>query len=110
MYYIYVLRCEDGSLYTGITTDMERRIKEHLGKDGKGAAYTKMHPPRGVAALFCCAERRDALRLEWRIKRLKKAEKECLCEDNTLLGQLIGDIDASLYSPVLFPGTFQAGE
>ena len=41
MYYVYILECEDGTLYTGITTDLERRLEEH--KAGKGGAYTRAH-------------------------------------------------------------------
>ena len=54
MYFVYILRCCDGTLYTGITTDVKRRLKEHLGEGGKGAAYTRMKPPTAVEAVFSC--------------------------------------------------------
>ena len=43
MYYVYMLRCTDNSLYTGITTDLERRMSEHFSKDKKCAKYTRRH-------------------------------------------------------------------
>ena len=43
MYYTYILRCKDNSLYTGITTDLERRVREHITKDEKCAKYTYLH-------------------------------------------------------------------
>lgn len=81
MYYVYMLRCEGGSLYTGITTDVKRRFSEH--KDGgiKGAKYTKLHKPICVAAAFEVADKSDALKLEARIKKLTKEAKENLVAD-----------------------------
>lgn len=77
MYYIYMLRCESDLLYTGITTDVERRFKEH--KDGnKGAKYTKAHKPLGVEAVWETESKIAAAKLEYKIKQLSKAEKEDL--------------------------------
>lgn len=78
MYYVYILRCENSLLYTGITTDVERRFNEH--KDGKikGAKYTKSHKPLGVEAVWEAENKSDASRLEYRIKKLTKTEKEDL--------------------------------
>ena len=44
MYYIYLLRCKDNSIYAGITNNLERRLQEHLSKNEKCAKYTKSHP------------------------------------------------------------------
>lgn len=76
MYYIYILRCENRYLYTGITTDVERRFKEHCEGGEKGAKYTKAHKPLGVEAVWKADTKSDASRLEYRIKKLKKEEKE----------------------------------
>lgn len=75
-YYVYILRCADGSLYTGIATDVQRRFKEHQGKDGRGAKYTRAHRAVSIAATWKAENRAAALRLEHKIKQLTKAQKE----------------------------------
>ena len=85
--YVYILRCKDGSLYTGITPDVQRRYAEHCA--GKGAKYTKSHPPVSMEAVWQVADKSDALRLEYRIKSLSKEQKERLLTDEpdeTVLG------------------------
>ena len=77
MYYVYMLRCEDNSLYTGITTDLKRRFSEHTGTD-KGAKYTKSRKPLQIAAAFEVATKSDALKLEYAIKKFGKPKKEML--------------------------------
>lgn len=79
-YYVYMLRCTDGTLYTGITTDMERRFAEHAGGGRKGAKYTKKHTPEAVAALWRAENRSEALKSEWYIKHLTRQKKLLLCE------------------------------
>ena len=81
MYYVYMLRCEGGSLYTGITTDVKRRFCEHIGGGIKGAKYTKIHKPLCIEAAFEVADKSDALKLEARIKKLTKEAKENLVAD-----------------------------
>ena len=76
MYYVYMLRCEDGSLYTGITTDLARRFEEH--RNGKGAKYTRSRGAVRIEAAWSCEEKGDALRLEMAIKKLPKGKKEKL--------------------------------
>ena len=76
MYYVYILRCADDSLYTGITTDPARRFAQHAGKKPGGAKYTATHPPLRFELLRECADRREASRLEARIKALSRREKE----------------------------------
>ena len=70
---VYILECSDGSLYTGITNDLSRRIKEH--KDGTGAKYTQSHPVEKCVYSEECATRSLALRREAAIKRLPRAKK-----------------------------------
>lgn len=82
MYYVYMLRCENNFLYTGITTDVERRFNEH--KSGtKGAKYTKAHKPLGVEAVWAALKKGDALKLESKIKKLSKSEKEDLIQNGS---------------------------
>ena len=78
IYFLYVIRCRDGSLYTGITTDMARRLAEHSRQLPGGARYTGAHPPLSVAALWQVGDRAAASRLEYRVKRLAKEKKERL--------------------------------
>ena len=77
-WYVYILRCEGGELYTGITTDVKRRFAEHKNGLCKGAKYTRTHPPVSVAAVFDAKDRSEASRLEYAIKKLTKKEKEML--------------------------------
>lgn len=72
-YYVYVLRCGDGSLYTGYTTDLERRLAQHGA--GRGAKYTRARLPVALAGSWAVSERGEALRLERSIKRLKRRQK-----------------------------------
>ena len=74
MYYVYLLRCEGGSIYCGITTDLDRRLKEHTS--GKGAKYTRTHKPLGYAGAFSAPGRAEASKLEWHLKQLSHSEKE----------------------------------
>lgn len=76
MNYTYMLRCKDGTLYTGWTNDLKRRIKAH--NSGKGAKYTKSRRP--VKLVYCeeFPTREEAMKREWAIKRMGKKEKEML--------------------------------
>ncbi len=78
MYYTYMLRCEDNSIYTGITTDVERRMEEHFMQNDKCAKYTKRHKAKNLEALWQSEDRVHASKLEYAIKTLKKSEKEDL--------------------------------
>ena len=73
VWYLYLLECRDGSYYTGITTNVERRFAEHLA--GKGARYTRSHPPLRVLESCAMRSRSIATRAEWEIKRLPKESK-----------------------------------
>lgn len=80
MYYVYILRCGDDSLYTGITTDPERRLREH--NSGKGAKYTRSHLPVALAYQEGPMEKSDALRREMEIKKLSRTQKLQLINQN----------------------------
>lgn len=74
--YTYMLRCADGSLYTGWTNDLEKRLAAH--QSGRGGKYTKAHRPVELVYQEAFPTREEAMRREWRIKQLTKAEKERL--------------------------------
>lgn len=78
MYYVYMLRMDDNSLYTGITTDVERRYKEHKTKSSKAAAYTKSRNVVKLEAVWKAKDRSEASKMEYKIKQLSKSEKEQL--------------------------------
>ena len=77
-WYVYILRCADGTLYTGIALDPERRVAEHNGDIRLGARYTRGRRPVRVVHLERRASRSAAARREAAIKRLPRAEKEAL--------------------------------
>jgi putative endonuclease len=78
-WWVYLLRCADGSLYTGITTDLARRLAEHNGEGGAGARYTRSRRPVELAYAEAAASRAAAARREAAIKRLDRARKLALC-------------------------------
>lgn len=80
MNYVYILRCCDGTLYTGWTTNLEKRISTHNAK--KGAKYTKRRTPVKLAYFETFENKSDALKREAQIKKLKRSEKLKLCSEN----------------------------
>lgn len=78
MYYVYLLRCRDGSLYAGITTDPARRLRQHKGELPGGARYTRLRPPVGYAAVWEAPDRSAAASLEGRLKHMDHKAKEAL--------------------------------
>ena len=76
IWYLYMLRCRDGSLYTGITTDVEKRLEQH--RSGKGAKYTRGRGPLELVYREECGSHSDALKREWEVKGLSRQEKLCL--------------------------------
>jgi putative endonuclease len=83
-WFLYLLECQDGSIYTGITTDVTRRYQAH--NSGTGARYTRMHPPRRLIAVFSYPNRATAARAEYFTKRLSAQAKRQLSfhQDNQL--------------------------
>lgn len=81
MWYVYMLRCNDTSLYTGITTDVEKRIIAH-NSSSTWAKYTKAKRPVTLVWSTEVADRSAATKLELHIKKMKKEEKENLCKKN----------------------------
>ena len=79
---VYLLRCADGSLYCGVARDAQQRLARH--QSGSGAKYTKSHPPLHLAAVWQTQGRAAASRLEYRLKRLGKRQKEALVQGASL--------------------------
>lgn len=77
-WFVYILRCGDGSLYTGCTNDLPRRLEAH--RSGRGAKYTRSRPPVTLAYREAAADRSAALRREAAIKRLTRRQKLALIE------------------------------
>ena len=73
MWYLYILRCKDGSLYTGITTDVEKRLEAH--RSGKGAKYTRGRAPLELVFSEECGDHSTALHREIEVKALPREEK-----------------------------------
>lgn len=74
MYYVYMLRCRDNSLYTGITNNLDSRLKKH--NLGKASRYTRVRLPVDMVYAEECEDKSAALRREMEIKGYKKSEKE----------------------------------
>jgi len=72
-WYLYILRCGDGSLYTGVTTDVARRLEEH--RSGRGAKYTRGRGPLELVYSETCTGHSEALRREMAVKALSKEQK-----------------------------------
>lgn len=79
-WWVYILRCRDGSLYTGIARDVERRLGEHNGDDRLGARYTRARRPVMLVYREGLASRSQASRREAQIKRMTRSEKELLLQ------------------------------
>lgn len=97
MYYIYMLRCEDNSIYTGITTDIKRRMEEHFSKDDKCAKYTFRHTAKRLERVFITETRQDASKLEYHIKTLKKSQKEDIIKNAKKICYLKDKINTKIY-------------
>lgn len=84
MYYTYMLKCIDDSIYTGITNDINRRMEEHFNKSKRCAKYTMNHSAKELVALFESNNRVLASKLEFHIKRLNKTQKLKIIDTNDL--------------------------
>ncbi len=73
MYYVYILKCNDNTLYTGITNDLNNRIKKH--NNGTASKYTRARLPVKYTFICSVADKSEALKLEIKIKKLTKSKK-----------------------------------
>ncbi len=80
-YFVYILRCNDGTLYTGIARDVEKRLAEHNGSP-KGAKYTRSRRPLVLAYRESCSDKSSALKREKAIKKMTRSQKEALLESS----------------------------
>ena len=78
LWFVYMLLCGDDTLYTGISDDVDRRLAQH--RAGKGAKYTRGRGPLSLVYQEKCPSYSDALKREYRIKQLSRAEKQELIE------------------------------
>ena len=78
MFYVYILRCSDNSLYCGVTTDLRRRVKEHNSKTSKSAKYTRARQPVTLVYSEKFSSINEALKREAEVKTWTKIKKENL--------------------------------
>ncbi|TGG91322.1 GIY-YIG nuclease family protein [Natronospirillum operosum] len=82
-WWVYLVRCNDGTLYTGITTDLARRLRQHNGELAGGARYTRSRRPVHLAWCCTCNTRSEASREEYRVRRLSPERKLVLLKQGT---------------------------
>ena len=88
-WYVYMVRCGDGALYTGIATDVSRRFSEHQRDEGKGAKYLRGKGPLLLVFKKAIGARGLALRVEGQIKKLSKERKEELIEQDHMVEKMV---------------------
>jgi putative endonuclease len=86
---LYIVRCADGALYTGIATDVDKRLAEHTS-GARGAKFLRGRGPLEVVFVEAVGDRASALRLEHRVKRLTRAQKLELVRGERRLAELAG--------------------
>ncbi|RKP50208.1 GIY-YIG nuclease family protein [Pararobbsia silviterrae] len=86
-WHLYLIECEDDSIYTGIAVDVDARFRQHLS--GTGARYTRSHVPRRLLASFSLPDRSMASRAEYAVKRLPASTKRLLASGALELGDAV---------------------
>lgn len=86
-WYLYLIECRDGSYYAGITNDLNARYRAHA--DGKGARYTRSHPPLRLLGARAYPDRATASRAEWAIKQLPKGKKAAFLQTSADPGETL---------------------
>lgn len=100
--YIYCLLCADGSIYTGVAADLEKRMRVHFKGGSAAAAYTRAHGARRLLLAFVAPSLSAALRGEARIKRLSRKEKEAMIADPAAYTDtLFSSIEEGPFLPLL---------
>ena len=100
MYYIYIVRCSDESLYTGIAADLSRRLREHVQKAPAAAKYTRSRAVEALEMAWTSEGRSAASRLESAIKRLPREKKLRLIAQPALLPALLPQLSGDDYTPL----------
>lgn len=93
-WYLYMIRCGDGSFYTGITTDVDRRLSDHRSNSGKGARYLRGRNPMTLVFQKKLGNKSLALIVENKVKKLSKKRKEQLIDDTTIIDKIIKQVGA----------------
>ncbi len=96
IYYVYILNCENGSLYTGYTNDLERRYCEHI--TGAGSKYTRAFKPVGIAQVWEVEDKNVAMKIEYYIKKQNRRQKEKLITEPHFIESLFCLNKESVYS------------
>ena len=91
-WHVYILRCRGGTLYTGIATDVSRRFGEHRRSDGRGAKYLRGRGPLRLVFRKMIGSCGLALRVERRVKRLSKSQKERLIMRADVVARLVAQV------------------
>ena len=79
-WWVYVIECESGAWYTGVSTDVERRFRQHM--EGKGAKYFRLDKPKRIVASKAFGSKGEALKQEAALKRLERADKSNWIAEN----------------------------
>ena len=95
MFYTYMIRCKDNSIYTGMTNNIDERFNKHLS--GNGAKYTKSHIPDKLEVVWRSKDKSLACKLEYQLKHLTKHQKEKIILGTRLSTYLKGKIDCRRY-------------
>jgi putative endonuclease len=95
-WYLYLIRCDDGSLYTGISTDVARRFAQHRGEGGAGSKYLKGRVPLTLVFKRNLGSKSLALKVERKVKKLSKVRKEELVRANTYIDKIIKQVSSQL--------------
>ena len=100
MYYTYIIECMDTTLYTGVAKILERRMLVHSKKIKQTAKYTRSHTYKQLLCAWNSNDRSTAQKLEYRIKKLTRAQKLALIIDNSLFEEYFPSLDPSDYTRV----------
>jgi putative endonuclease len=95
-WHLYLIRCHDGSLYTGITTNVARRFAQHQNNNGPGAKYLRGREPLALVFQRKLGSRSLALSVENKVKKLSKARKEELIRADTHIDEIIKQVGSQL--------------
>ena len=100
-YYIYVLRCKGDTLYTGITPDLRRRMRQHCGQLAGGAKYTHSHKPEALLRVWETVDHTAAARFECAFKQLTRIQKEQLLQIPEQWDAFLSlDAEPAAYAPI----------
>ena len=95
-WYLYMVRCDDGSLYTGISTDVAHRFAQHRGEGDAGSKYLRGRVPLTLVLQKNLGSKSLALKVERKVKKLSKARKEELIRADTNIDKIIKQVSSQL--------------